>query len=149
MQNNRQVAYFSMEIALEPGMPTYCGGLGFLAGDLLRAAAEQNVPIAGVSLLLRRPQQTRWCGADLSIGYRSAGECGMGPPNHGSYLRRRPLVPALPRDRARHRRGAYPARARPHGHRAFSHERGPRQPACHGTARRTSDGCRAGKIQPR
>ena len=54
MQNNRQVAYFSMEIALEPGMPTYCGGLGFLAGDLLRAAAEQNVPIAGVSLLHRK-----------------------------------------------------------------------------------------------
>ena len=54
MQNNRQVAYFSMEIALEPGMPTYCGGLGFLAGDLLRAAAEQNVPIAGISLLHRK-----------------------------------------------------------------------------------------------
>ena len=34
-----QVAYFSREIALEPGMPTYAGGLGVLAGDTLRAAA--------------------------------------------------------------------------------------------------------------
>ncbi len=54
MQNNRQVAYFSMEVALEPGMPTYCGGLGFLAGDLLRAAADRSVPLVGVSLLHRK-----------------------------------------------------------------------------------------------
>lgn len=54
MQNNRQVAYFSMEVALEPRMPTYCGGLGFLAGDLLRAAADRSVPLVGVSLLHRK-----------------------------------------------------------------------------------------------
>ncbi len=30
------IAYFSMKIALEPEMPTYCGGLGFLAGDMRR-----------------------------------------------------------------------------------------------------------------
>ena len=54
MKSNRQIAYFSMEIALEPGMPTYCGGLGFLAGDLLRGAADQNVLMAGVSLLHRK-----------------------------------------------------------------------------------------------
>jgi hypothetical protein len=34
------VGYFSMEIALEPAMPTYAGGLGVLAGDTLRAAAD-------------------------------------------------------------------------------------------------------------
>lgn len=50
----RQVAYFSMEIALELGMPTYCGGLGMLAGDMLRAAADGQVPMAGVSLLYRK-----------------------------------------------------------------------------------------------
>lgn len=27
------IAYFSMEIALQPDMPTYSGGLGMLAGD--------------------------------------------------------------------------------------------------------------------
>src|SRR5271154_4243553 len=33
------VAYFSMEIAINPGMPTYSGGLGVLAGDTLRSTA--------------------------------------------------------------------------------------------------------------
>lgn len=34
------VAYFSMEVGLEPEMPTYSGGLGVLAGDTLGATAE-------------------------------------------------------------------------------------------------------------
>ncbi len=48
------VAYFSMEVALDPAMPTYSGGLGVLAGDTLRAAADLRVPMLGVSLLLRQ-----------------------------------------------------------------------------------------------
>lgn len=47
-------AYFSMEIALEPGMPTYSGGLGVLAGDSIRAAADLHVPLVVVSLLHRK-----------------------------------------------------------------------------------------------
>ena len=39
MEPDRTIAYFSMEIALEVGMPTYSGGLGVLAGDTVRAAA--------------------------------------------------------------------------------------------------------------
>jgi len=34
-----KTAYFSMEIAIDPSIPTYSGGLGILAGDTLRAAA--------------------------------------------------------------------------------------------------------------
>jgi starch phosphorylase len=49
-----QIAYFSMEIALELEMPTYCGGLGLLAGDMLRAAADGQLPLVGVSLLHRK-----------------------------------------------------------------------------------------------
>lgn len=49
-----RVAYFSMEIALEPCMPTYSGGLGVLAGDTLRAAADLKVPLAAVTLLYRK-----------------------------------------------------------------------------------------------
>jgi starch phosphorylase len=45
------VAYFSMEIGLDPAMPTYSGGLGILAGDTLRAAADLAIPIIGVTLL--------------------------------------------------------------------------------------------------
>ena len=47
------VAYFSMEIALEPAFPTYSGGLGILAGDMLRAAADLGAPMVGVSLVHR------------------------------------------------------------------------------------------------
>jgi starch phosphorylase len=48
------IAYFSMEIALEEGMPTYSGGLGVLAGDTLRSAADMKVPMVAVSLLHRK-----------------------------------------------------------------------------------------------
>jgi len=48
------VAYFSMEIGLESGMPTYAGGLGVLAGDTIRSAADLEVPMVAVSLLHRR-----------------------------------------------------------------------------------------------
>ena len=47
------VAYFSMEIAIDPVMPTYSGGLGVLAGDTLRAAADLSVPVVAVTLLHR------------------------------------------------------------------------------------------------
>jgi starch phosphorylase len=43
-----------MEIALEAGMPTYSGGLGVLAGDTIRAAADLNVPMVAVTLLHRK-----------------------------------------------------------------------------------------------
>ena len=46
-------AYFSMEIAILPTMPTYSGGLGVLAGDTLRAAADLGVPLAAVTLVHR------------------------------------------------------------------------------------------------
>lgn len=48
------VAYFSMEIGLDSTMPTYSGGLGVLAGDTLRAAADANLAIAGITLLSRK-----------------------------------------------------------------------------------------------
>jgi starch phosphorylase len=40
-----------MEVGLEPGMPTYSGGLGVLAGDTLRAAADLGVPLVAVTIL--------------------------------------------------------------------------------------------------
>ena len=49
----RKIAYFSMEVGLESDMPTYSGGLGVLAGDTIRSAAELNVPMVGVTLLHR------------------------------------------------------------------------------------------------
>lgn len=54
MINDRRIAYFSMEMGLEEGMPTYSGGLGMLAGDTLRSAADMKVPMVAVTLLSRK-----------------------------------------------------------------------------------------------
>ena len=52
--NDPLVAYFSMEIGLDPNMPTYAGGLGVLAGDTIRSAADLEIPMVAVTLLHRR-----------------------------------------------------------------------------------------------
>ena len=48
------IAYFSMEIAIDPDVPTYAGGLGVLAGDMVRAAADCGAPFLAVTLLSRK-----------------------------------------------------------------------------------------------
>ena len=49
-----RIAYFSMEIALRAEIPSYSGGLGVLAGDTVRTAADLEVPMVAVSLVSRR-----------------------------------------------------------------------------------------------
>jgi len=46
-------AYFSMEIGLEDNLKTYAGGLGILAGDILKGAADLNYPMIGITLLYK------------------------------------------------------------------------------------------------
>lgn len=46
-------AYFSMEIALRTEMHTYSGGLGVLAGDSARSAADLDLPMVFVTLASR------------------------------------------------------------------------------------------------
>jgi glycogen phosphorylase len=48
-----RIAYFTMEIALEDGIPTYSGGLGVLAGDMMRSAGDLGVPMVCVTLASR------------------------------------------------------------------------------------------------
>ncbi|HTP41977.1 MAG TPA: alpha-glucan family phosphorylase [Nitrospiria bacterium] len=48
-----RIAYFSMEIALRNDIPTYSGGLGVLAGDTVRSAADLELPLVAVSLVSR------------------------------------------------------------------------------------------------
>lgn len=50
----RSVAYFSMEIGIEEHIHTYSGGLGILAGDTIRSAADLKVPMIAVTLLYRK-----------------------------------------------------------------------------------------------
>jgi starch phosphorylase len=54
MMITRRIAYFSMEIALNPDMRTYSGGLGVLAGDTIRSAADLSLPMVGVTLVHRK-----------------------------------------------------------------------------------------------
>ncbi len=51
MIERKQIVYLSMEIALENDIKTYSGGLGVLAGDTLRSAADLRVPMIGITLL--------------------------------------------------------------------------------------------------
>ena len=60
----KRIAYFSMEIALDPAMHTYSGGLGILAGDTLRAAAALHLPMVAVTLLHRQGYFRQRLGAD-------------------------------------------------------------------------------------
>ena len=39
-----KIAYFSMEIGINTDMPTYSGGLGVLAGDVIRSSADLRIP---------------------------------------------------------------------------------------------------------
>ena len=50
---NRSVAYFSMEIGVKPEIKTYSGGLGILAGDTLKSAADLGEDFTAVTLLYR------------------------------------------------------------------------------------------------
>ena len=52
--SSARIAYFSMEIAIKPMIPTYAGGLGVLAGDTLRAAADLGLPMVAVTLVHRK-----------------------------------------------------------------------------------------------
>jgi starch phosphorylase len=47
------IAYFTMEVALRAEMHTYAGGLGVLAGDTVRSAAELELPVVFVTLVSR------------------------------------------------------------------------------------------------
>lgn len=55
IKNHRpHIAYFSMEIGLTPEIPTYSGGLGILAGDTIKSAADLKLPLIGVTLLTKK-----------------------------------------------------------------------------------------------
>ena len=51
---DQTIAYFSMEIAIVDEIPTFSGGLGVLAGDFLRSAADLGAPLVAVTLLYNR-----------------------------------------------------------------------------------------------
>ncbi|MCM8830682.1 MAG: alpha-glucan family phosphorylase [Candidatus Omnitrophica bacterium] len=62
--DKRMIAYFTMEIGLDPKMPTYSGGLGVLAGDTIKSCADLGVPIIAVTLLNEKGYFTQQLDAD-------------------------------------------------------------------------------------
>jgi starch phosphorylase len=49
-----RVAYFSMEIGVKSDVPTYSGGLGVLAGDVIRSSADLRIPLVAVTLISKK-----------------------------------------------------------------------------------------------
>ncbi|MEM3747599.1 MAG: alpha-glucan family phosphorylase [Thermoproteota archaeon] len=50
----QKIAYFTMEIALSSEIHTYSGGLGVLAGDVVRSSADLNIPLVAVTLVSKK-----------------------------------------------------------------------------------------------
>ena len=49
-----RIAYFTMEVGINANINTYSGGLGILAGDMLRSCADLELPVVGISLLYKK-----------------------------------------------------------------------------------------------
>src|SRR6056297_3146419 len=65
MNNNKpHTAYFCMEYGLDREMRIYAGGLGILAGDILKAAKEYGYPITGIGILWRKGYSKQLIGQD-------------------------------------------------------------------------------------
>ena len=45
------VAYFSAEYGLQPSLPFYAGGLGFLVGDHLKESSDLGLPLVAVGVI--------------------------------------------------------------------------------------------------
>lgn len=54
IKRDKKIAYFSMEICVDARIPTYSGGLGVLAGDMIQSSADLAVPLVGVTLLYKK-----------------------------------------------------------------------------------------------
>jgi glycogen phosphorylase len=50
---SRPAAFFCAEYAVHQSLPVYSGGLGVLAGDILKAASDLAVPQVGIGLMYR------------------------------------------------------------------------------------------------
>ncbi|MFC1967847.1 alpha-glucan family phosphorylase [Chloroflexota bacterium] len=83
------VAYFSMELSIDPDVPTYSGGLGILAGDTVRAAADLGLHMVGVTLLHRKGYFSQRLASD---GSQSEGDSDWSPEGFLDLLPYRVLV---------------------------------------------------------
>ena len=50
-KNPLPIAYFCAEYGLHHSLPIYSGGLGFLAGDILKESSDMNIPMVGIGFM--------------------------------------------------------------------------------------------------
>ena len=53
-QEDPRIAYFSMEIGISSSMPTYSGGLGVLAGDIVKSSADLRLQMVAITMASRK-----------------------------------------------------------------------------------------------
>jgi glycogen phosphorylase len=85
----KTIAYFSMEVGLEDPIATYSGGLGVLAGDTLKAAADVGLAMVGVTLLHHKGYLRQVLAAD---GTQTAEPVDWDPEEHLEGLTARATV---------------------------------------------------------
>ncbi|HEX8464781.1 MAG TPA: alpha-glucan family phosphorylase [Abditibacterium sp.] len=78
-----RIAYFSMEIGFQTDIPTYSGGLGVLAGDTLKSAADLGLPVVAMSLLYNKGYFRQHLDAD---GWQSEAPVEWNPAEKGMTL---------------------------------------------------------------
>jgi len=84
-----------MEIALRSDIPTYSGGLGVLAGDTVRTAADLSLPLVAVTLVSRHGYFRQTIDAD---GQQHEQPDPWEPAQHCKPLRAKVTVPIAGRD---------------------------------------------------
>ncbi len=92
---DQRIAYFSMEIGLKAEIPTYSGGLGVLAGDTIKSAADLKIPVVAVTLLYRKGYFQQHFGAD---GWQQETDIQWQPEKHMQRLPTKTLVTIENRD---------------------------------------------------
>ena len=92
---DQRIAYFSMEIGLKAEIPTYSGGLGVLAGDTVKSAADLKIPMVAVTLLHRKGYFEQNFSAD---GWQLENDVNWSPEKHMQLLPIKTLVTIENRD---------------------------------------------------
>jgi len=83
------IAYFSMEIGVKNDIPTYSGGLGILAGDTIKSAADLNLPLIAVTLISRKGYFSQQIDAN---GWQNETPVAWDPAVHMSLLPEKVVV---------------------------------------------------------
>ena len=92
---DQRIAYFSMEIGLSAEIPTYSGGLGVLAGDTIKSAADLRIPLVAVTLIYRKGYFRQQFTAD---GWQQEYDNNWDPARHMELLPRKAMVSIDQRD---------------------------------------------------